>query len=211
MQRPWKRGRIAAAAAGLGFVGVLVLAAVFRAEIQTWYHLERLKRDPGYFLRIAGEAEGSPERAACDLYVTWQEGKQALLRALAGNLREILQVSGGWRLVRDSSFTVNLSCSAAVLTGWEPFTFDFPPRMLGMDFHEIYGKGPGLRSFKAIVGWLPALGPAEHAIPEDPGTTYEVSRGEEGWIVIRVRKLTPPIVPPASTPPSPPSTGTSAG
>src|SRR5688572_3390080 len=100
MQRFWNRGRIVAAAAGLGFVGVLGLAAVFQSDIEAWYHLERLKRDPDHFLRIAGEADGTPERVACDRYVARPEGKQALLRGLAGNLKEMLLVSGGWRLVR---------------------------------------------------------------------------------------------------------------
>ena len=202
MQGPWKRGRIAAAAACLGFLGVLGLAAVFRNEIETWYHLERLEHDPDHFLEIAGERVGSPERAACERFMTREEGKLALLRELAV-LSKRLSIQG-----RTDYFLELDSRESTVIAHFWPQGSD---KGWVTDIHEAFGKRPEL-----ILGWLSALGLGEHRLPEDTATTYEILNAQEGRIRIHVRKhainaLTPPPGPPASTPPSPPSTGTSAG
>jgi len=206
MQVVWRRGRIAAAAAGLGFVGVLVLAAVFRADIEAWYHLERMERDPAHFMTIAGEAEGTPEWWACERYLSREEGKLALLRNLAAELKmHSFLALYGW-----TEYSLEFDAARSTMTFRVEARGRQPEAAITRDYHEIFGKGPGTRSFLAILRWLPALGPGQHALPEGP-TTYEITRGEAGEIAIRVRNLTPPTVPPASTPPFPPSTGTSAG
>ena len=172
MQRPWKRGRSAAAAAGVGFLAVLILAAVFQVEIRTWYHLERLKRDPDHFLEIAGEPEGSPEWLACERFLLREEGKLTLLRELAAQLRSFAG-SKGWK---DYSLDLDTSRSHA--------TVSMPGKgmVYGTDIHEVFGKRPS-----AILRWLPVLGRGDFTVPEDPQTVYGVSNGYEGRIGVYVR------------------------
>ena len=209
MQQIGKRGRIAAVAAGVGFVAVLALAAVFRNEIEAWYHLERLKRDPGYFMTIAGEAEATPERLACERFMDRQDGKLTLLRELAKNVAKHVQRYGmqppaDYYLEQNSSRVTfwMVMGGAGGMEGSVEMAFDV---------HELFGK-----KSRVILDWLPALQGRDYVLPEDPTMVYEISNPFGGRIGIHARKnvpeaVTPPPGPPASTPPSPPSTGTSGG
>jgi hypothetical protein len=205
MQRFWNRGRIAVAAAGLGFVGVLGLAAVFQSDIEAWYHLERLKRDPGYFTAIAGEPEGSPERVACERFMASAAGKLTLLRAVAAGLNRLpTTASSNYSLWLDRS-TTSVIVSLRSVEGTVR-----NDHLEVHDIHEIFGQDPW-----EVLGWLPALGHGDHVLPEDPATAYAISN-DKGRIGIHVRTdvpaaITPPPGSPPATPPSPPSTDTSAG
>ena len=213
MQRSWKRGRIAAAAAGLAFLGVLVLAGVFRAEIEAWYHLERLKRDPDHFMRIAGEPEGSPERVACERFVAREPGKLALISAVAVQMKRVrvphwreCYIQGLPIEATHAPFLSSEVCSSDCSHVAElRYILLVEDQEYTTEIHDTYGG-----AWAVILPWLPSLGPGERVLPEDPLMAYELAP-VEGVMAVRVRKLTPPPGARASTPPSPPSTGTSAG
>ena len=74
-------GRTAAVLAGLGAVGVGILAAVFWKDFAVQYHLWRLRRQSGYLMGIVEEPEGTRPRRAIRLFMESQDGQVALLQA----------------------------------------------------------------------------------------------------------------------------------
>ena len=172
MQRFSKRGRTVSSGAGVGFLAVLVLAAVFHVEIETWYHFERLKRDQAYFLEIACEPEGCPKWLACERFLVREEGKLALLRELAAHLKSFAGRKG-WKAC--SIDLDSLRSTAIVSTPEEGMVY-------GTDIHEVFGKRPS-----SIVRWLPVLGRGDYILPEDPQTVYGLSNAYEGRIEVYVR------------------------
>jgi len=67
--------------AGLGSLVLIVFAAtVGRKEIETQYHLFRLRKDQAYFRSILSEPEGTPRRAAVRKYLESTDGQSALIR-----------------------------------------------------------------------------------------------------------------------------------
>ena len=180
MHAPWKRGKHVAVIAGLGFLGVLGAAVAFRADLETWYHFERLRRDPAHFLAIAGEPERTPEHAALERYVAREEGKEALLRAFVSQLGGMVKASQIRFVQNGRSLRLELDGNPTVVFVIQvPVTFCdgvLFRQIYELDAHESYGSGAGHRTYEGLLRLLPALGEGKHVLQEEPEASYDIWR-----------------------------------
>jgi hypothetical protein len=81
-------GKNAAILAGLGAVGVAVLAGVFWEDIAVQYHLWRLQQYPAYLMEVVRCPEGTVERRSVRAYLQTHAGAEALFSAYIRRFEE---------------------------------------------------------------------------------------------------------------------------